>query len=47
MDKFIQLTAAAAPMPTANIDTDVIMPKAFSKELIRTASLKDSFMTFV
>lgn len=29
MEKFEKLTAVAAPMPASNIDTDIIMPKAF------------------
>ena len=43
MDKFIQLTAAAAPMPTANIDTDVIMPKAFLKRIDKDGVLEGLF----
>lgn len=43
MDKFIQLTAAAAPMPTANIDTDVIMPKAFPKRIDKDGVLEGLF----
>ena len=31
MEKFEKLTAVAAPMPASNIDTDIIMPKAFLK----------------
>ena len=33
MEKFEKLTAVAAPMPASNIDTDIIMPKAFLKRI--------------
>lgn len=35
MEKFLRVTGAAAPLPTANIDTDVIMPKIFLKGIDR------------
>ena len=34
---------AAAPMPTANIDTDVIMPKAFLKRIDKDGVLEGLF----
>lgn len=37
MEKFEKLTAAAAPMPASNIDTDIIMPKAFLKRIDKEA----------
>ena len=33
MSQFTKLTAVAAPMPASNIDTDIIMPKAFLKRI--------------
>lgn len=36
MDKFINLTAVAAPLPLINIDTDMIIPKQFLKTIKRT-----------
>jgi 3-isopropylmalate/(R)-2-methylmalate dehydratase small subunit len=36
MDKFIRVTGRAAAMPAANVDTDVIMPKAFLKGIDRS-----------
>jgi 3-isopropylmalate/(R)-2-methylmalate dehydratase small subunit len=36
MQKFIQLTGVAAPMPMINIDTDKIIPKQFLKTIKRT-----------
>lgn len=36
MERFISLSGRAAAMPAANIDTDVIMPKAFLKGIDRS-----------
>lgn len=36
MDKFIKLTAIAAPLPIVNIDTDMIIPKQYLKTIKRT-----------
>lgn len=36
MDRFIRLSGRAAAMPAANIDTDVIMPKAYLKGIDRS-----------
>ncbi|MEO0328494.1 MAG: 3-isopropylmalate dehydratase small subunit [Pseudomonadota bacterium] len=36
MEKFIKLTAVAAPMPIINIDTDMIIPKDYLKTIKRT-----------
>ena len=36
MDKFTTLTAIAAPMPMANVDTDKIIPARFLKTIKRT-----------
>ena len=36
MEKFTTLTGVAAPMPTANIDTDQLIPKQFLKIVRRT-----------
>ena len=43
MEKFIDLTAVAAPMPAANGDTDVIMPKAFLKRIDKEGVLEGLF----
>ena len=43
MEKFIDLTAVAAPMPAANVDTDVIMPKAFLKRIDKEGVLEGLF----
>lgn len=40
MEAFTKVTGIAAPMPAANIDTDVIMPKVFLKGVDR-AGLRD------
>ncbi len=40
MEPFLQVSGAAAPLPAANIDTDVIMPKQFLKGIDR-AGLSD------
>ena len=36
MDKFVTLTAIAAPLPLANVDTDKIIPARFLKTIKRT-----------
>ncbi|VAV93086.1 3-isopropylmalate dehydratase small subunit [hydrothermal vent metagenome] len=36
MDKFIKLSAAPAPLPMNNIDTDMIIPQQFLKTIKRT-----------
>jgi 3-isopropylmalate/(R)-2-methylmalate dehydratase small subunit len=36
MEKFIELTGIAAPMPMINIDTDMIIPKQFLKTIKRS-----------
>ena len=36
MEKFTKLTAVAAPLPIANIDTDMIIPARFLKTIKRT-----------
>ena len=43
MDKFTELTAIAAPMPTENIDTDQIIPARFLKTIQRTGLGKNAF----
>lgn len=43
MDKFINLTGVAAPMPMINIDTDMIIPKQFLKTIKRTGLGKNLF----
>ncbi|WP_373099138.1 MULTISPECIES: 3-isopropylmalate dehydratase small subunit [Pasteurellaceae] len=43
MDKFTLISAKAAPMMTANIDTDVIMPKQFLKGIDRQGLDKGVF----
>lgn len=35
MEAFTTLTGIAAPLPAANVDTDVIMPKQFLKGIDR------------
>ena len=35
MEKFTRLTAVAAPLPLANVDTDMIIPARFMKALTR------------
>lgn len=47
MDEFNQITGVIAPMPDANIDTDVIMPKQFLKELIVPVWIKACFLISV
>ncbi len=36
MDKFTTLTAVAAPLPMANVDTDKIIPARFLKTIKRS-----------
>jgi 3-isopropylmalate/(R)-2-methylmalate dehydratase small subunit len=43
MDKFTKLTAVAAPLPMANVDTDMIIPKNFLKTIKRTGLSKGLF----
>jgi 3-isopropylmalate/(R)-2-methylmalate dehydratase small subunit len=43
MDKFTTLTGVAAPMPTVNIDTDMIIPKDYLKTIKRTGLGKGLF----
>lgn len=43
MEQFTKLTAAAAPMNAANVDTDVIMPKAFLKRIDKEGVLEGLF----
>lgn len=35
MEKFVRVTAVAAPLPLANVDTDMIIPARFMKALTR------------
>jgi 3-isopropylmalate/(R)-2-methylmalate dehydratase small subunit len=43
MSPFLTVTAPAAAMPAANIDTDVIMPKQFLKGIDRSGLAKGTF----
>ncbi|VAV86466.1 3-isopropylmalate dehydratase small subunit [hydrothermal vent metagenome] len=43
MDKFTRLSAVAAPLPMANIDTDMIIPQQFLKTIKRTGLGKHAF----
>lgn len=43
MQKFTRLSAAAAPLPVANIDTDQIIPKQFLSTVERTGLSKGLF----
>ncbi|MBR2172395.1 3-isopropylmalate dehydratase small subunit [Sphingopyxis sp.] len=43
MERFIRLSGRAAAMPAANIDTDVIMPKAFLKGIDRSGLARGLF----
>jgi 3-isopropylmalate/(R)-2-methylmalate dehydratase small subunit len=43
MEKFSVLKGVAAPMPLANVDTDMIMPKQFLKTIKRTGLGKSVF----
>ena len=45
MDKFTTLTAIAAPLPLANVDTDKIIPARFLKTIKRTGLGKNLFDT--
>jgi len=43
MDKFTRLSAVAAPLPMANIDTDMIIPQQFLKTIKRTGLGRHAF----
>ncbi|MBV9218067.1 MAG: 3-isopropylmalate dehydratase small subunit [Methylobacteriaceae bacterium] len=43
MDKFTTLTSVAAPLPIANVDTDMIIPKQYLKTIERTGLGKGLF----
>ncbi len=43
MEKFIKLTAVAAPLPMINVDTDMIIPKQFLKTIKRSGLGKNLF----
>lgn len=43
MEQFKELTAVAAPMQASNIDTDIIMPKAFLKRIDKEGVLEGLF----
>jgi len=43
MEKFTKLSAVAAPLPMANVDTDMIIPKQFLKTIKRTGLSKGLF----
>jgi 3-isopropylmalate/(R)-2-methylmalate dehydratase small subunit len=43
VEKFTRLTAVAAPLPFANVDTDMIIPARFMKGLSRTGLGKHLF----
>lgn len=43
MEKFIELTGVAAPLPMINVDTDKIIPKQFLKTIKRTGLGKNLF----
>ncbi len=43
MEKFVTFTGIAAPMPTVNIDTDMIIPKQYLKTIKRTGLGKALF----
>lgn len=43
MEKFLSLTAVAAPMKITNVDTDMIIPKQFLKTIKRTGLGKNLF----
>ena len=45
MQKFDKLTAVAAPLPTINVDTDMIIPARFLKTIKRTGLGKNLFYT--
>jgi 3-isopropylmalate/(R)-2-methylmalate dehydratase small subunit len=43
VQKFLNVTGLAAPMPAANVDTDVIMPKVFLKGIDRAGLARGLF----
>jgi 3-isopropylmalate/(R)-2-methylmalate dehydratase small subunit len=43
MEKFLHVSGVAATMPTANVDTDVIMPKQFLKGIDRSGLARGLF----
>jgi 3-isopropylmalate/(R)-2-methylmalate dehydratase small subunit len=43
VQKFLSVTGVAAPMPAANVDTDVIMPKMFLKGIDRAGLARGLF----
>lgn len=43
MQKFVRLNAVAAPLPLANVDTDMIIPAQYMKALTRTGLGKHLF----
>ena len=43
MEKFVKLDGVAAPLPMANVDTDMIIPKQFLKTIKRTGLGKSLF----
>jgi 3-isopropylmalate/(R)-2-methylmalate dehydratase small subunit len=43
MEKFVSVTGVACPIPTANVDTDVIMPKQFLKGIDRSGLAQGLF----
>lgn len=43
MEKFTTVSGVAAPFPAANVDTDVIMPKAFLKRIDKEGVLEGLF----
>ncbi len=43
MQKFIRMKAVAAPLPLANVDTDMIIPAQYMKSLTRTGLGKHLF----
>ncbi|MBB2157538.1 3-isopropylmalate dehydratase small subunit [Gluconacetobacter diazotrophicus] len=43
MEKFVSVTGVACPIPAANVDTDVIMPKQFLKGIDRSGLAQGLF----
>lgn len=43
MQKFVRVKAVAAPLPLANVDTDMIIPATYMKALTRTGLGKNLF----
>src|ERR1700754_3475079 len=43
MEPFVKVTAVAAPLPMANVDTDMIVPKEFLKTTKRTGLARGLF----